>query len=402
MKARNISERVVSVGAVDWDRRLFDALIPLPDGTSYNAFLVRGKEKTALIDAVDPAFTETLLSNLAGLERLDYLVANHAEQDHAGAITAVLARFPETVVLCTPKCKDFLADELHLSPERVRTVADAETLSLGDRTLEFLHMPWVHWPETMTTWMPEERTLFSCDFFGSHLAANELLMTDEGRALEAAKRYYAEIMMPFRPPIRGHLDRLSRFDVRLILPSHGPGWPKPSVILDAYRDWVSDKVKNTVVLPYVSMHGSTKVMVDALIDSLTLRGIAVERFDLSSVDLGRLAMALVDAATIVLATPAVLVGPHPHAVHAAYLANALRPKTRFAAVMGSFGWGNKVEETLAGLMKNLKVELLPSVMVKGLPRSADLKKIDELAEAVAQRHRSAGILSGEPHVIQEA
>ncbi|MFA6318248.1 MAG: FprA family A-type flavoprotein [Elusimicrobiota bacterium] len=402
MKARKISERITSVGAVDWDRRLFDALIPLPDGTSYNAYLVRGSEKTALIDTVDPPFMDLLFSNLKGTGRLDYVVANHAEQDHAGAIGAVLAKHPEAVLLCTPKCKDMLVDELHIAPERVRTVGDNEKVSLGDRTLEFLHMPWVHWPETMTTWLPEEKTLFSCDFFGSHLATNDLYVTDEARAHEGAKRYYAEIMMPFRPPIRGHLERLSKFGVELILPSHGPGWRRPAFIMDAYKDWTSESVKNTVVLPYVSMHGSTKVLVDALIEGLTARGIAVERFDLSSVDLGRLAMALVDAATVVIGTPAVLVGPHPHAVNAAYLANALRPKTRFASVIGSYGWGNKVVETLGGLMKNLKVEMLPPVLVKGLPRPDDLKKIEELAETVAQRHRAAGILSGETHVPQEA
>ncbi|MBI4676309.1 MAG: FprA family A-type flavoprotein [Elusimicrobia bacterium] len=402
MRPRAISDRIDSVGAVDWDRRLFDALIPLPDGTSYNAYVVKGSEKTALIDAVDPPFTDLLLRNLQAAGKLDFVVANHAEQDHAGAVSAVLGRHPKATLLCTPKCKDLLIDELHLAPERVRTVADGEKVALGDRTLEFLHLPWVHWPETMVTWLPEERTLFTCDLFGSHLATNDLYAADEARVYEAAKRYYAEIMMPFGSLIRGHLDKLSRYDVKLILTSHGPGYRRPGFILDAYRDWTSDAVKNTVVLPYVSMHGSTKVMADALADSLASRGVSVERFDLPTADLGRLAMALVDAATLVLGTPAVLVGPHPAAVNAAFLANALRPKLRFASVFGSFGWGNKIVETLSGLMKNLKVEMLPPVLVKGLPRADDIRKIEELAEAVASRHRAAGILSGEPHVTQEA
>ncbi|MBI5210230.1 MAG: FprA family A-type flavoprotein [Elusimicrobia bacterium] len=393
MKPRTISDRVSYVGAVDWDRRLFDALIPLPDGTSYNAYVVRGSEKTALIDTVDWPFAGALFEQLAGAGQPDFIVANHAEQDHAGAIGAALERFPGAVVLCTAKCKGLLVDELHIDPERVRPVEDGSKVSLGDRTLEFVSLPWVHWPETMATYLPEEGTLFSCDLFGSHLATTDLFATDERRVYEAAKRYYAEIMMPFHPLIRGHLEKLARYELKTILTSHGPGYRRPEFILDAYRDWTSDKVKNTVVLPFVSMHESTRRMADHLTAGLAERGVAVERFDLACVDLGKLAMALVDAATLVLGTPAVLAGPHPHAVGAAYLANALRPKTRFASIIGSYGWGHKAVETIAGLVKNLKVELLPPVMIKGAPRADDLKKLDELAEAVASRHRAAGILA---------
>jgi len=390
------------IGAVDWDRRLFDALIPLPDGTSYNAYLVRGSEKIALIDTVDPPMQDVLFEFLREVPRVDYVVAHHAEQDHAGTIGAVLEKYPAAQVLCTPKCKTLLIDELHIDEARFRTVENGEKVSLGDRTLEFIHMPWVHWPETMVTYLPEEKTLFSCDFFGSHLAANELWVDDDGdtfaptgrgRVYEAAKRYYAEIMMPFRTLIQKHLKTLENYPIETILTSHGPVYRKPEFIIDAYRDWSSDVPKNIAVIPFVSMHDSTRKMVDHLISALTKRGIIVERYNLADADIGKLAMSLVDAATIIVGTPTVLGGPHPKAVYAAYLANALRPKAKFATIIGSHGWASKAVDVLAATLSNLKLEIIPPVIIKGAPRTEDFAALDVLADSVERKHREAGLMA---------
>ncbi|OQY32563.1 MAG: MBL fold hydrolase, partial [Anaerolineaceae bacterium 4572_5.2] len=210
MKARQIKDNIFWVGAVDWDRRLFDDLIPLPDGTSYNAYLIQGSEKTALIDTVEPEMSHILLSRLEnlGVERIDYVIANHAEPDHSGTIPQILAQHPQAQVVCTPKCKKMLIDMELVPEDRFLTVEDGETLSLGNKTLEFIHTPWVHWPETMSTYLQEEKILFSCDFLGSHLASTDLYVTDEGQVYEAAKRYYAEIMMPFRKIIQKNLKKV--------------------------------------------------------------------------------------------------------------------------------------------------------------------------------------------------
>ncbi len=388
MKAKEIKRGIYWVGAEDWDRRLFDELIPLPDGTSYNSYLIRGGEKTALIDAVDPTMDSVLMTRLddLGVKKLDYLIANHAEQDHSGAIPAVLAKYPEARAVCTPKCRGLLMDLLGVPEGRITTVEDKETLSLGDRTLEFIHAAWVHWPETMLTYLKEDKILFPCDFFGSHLATSELYVNDEGRVYEAAKRYYAEIMMPFRTSIEKHLEKLKGYPIELIAPSHGPLHKRPEFIMEAYRRWVSDPPKNIVVLPYVSMHGSTRQMVDYFVEALMQRGVAVERFDLKSVDAGKLAMALVDAATLVVGVPTMLVGPHPLVTYAAFLANALRPKLRFASIIGSYGWGSQAKEQIINMIPNLKVELLEPIIVKGLPRKEDFKALDTLADAIAQKH----------------
>jgi flavorubredoxin len=394
MKPREIRPGIYAVGAVDWDRRLFDALIPLPDGTSYNSYFIKGSEKTALIDTVDPAMQQVLMHHLDLLGKdgidIDYVIANHAEQDHSGTLPKVLERYPGAKLVVTPKCKGMLMDLLMIPEGRFITVEDKQTISLGDRTLEFIHAPWVHWPETMLTYLREERILFPCDLFGSHLATNELYVTDEGQVYEAAKRYYAEIMMPFRSNIEKHLERLKEYHIDIIGPSHGPLHNKPNFIMEAYRDWVSGKPKNIVVLPYISMHGSTQRMVEYFVDALTDRGVTVQQFNLAVTDLGKLAMALVDAGTLVIGTPTVAVGPHPNVAHAAFVANVIRPKAQFLSIIGSYGWGSKAVEQLSAMIPNLKVEVLPPVISKGFPKEETFKALDNLADAIAQKHKERG------------
>jgi flavorubredoxin len=393
MVAREVCRDIFWVGALDWDRRLFDELIPLPHGTSYNSYLVKGSEKTALIDTVDPTKEYELISNLVklGVEKIDYIIANHAEQDHAGSLPMMLEFFPNAQIVTNEKCRDLLIALLHLPPERFRVIKDRETLSLGDRTLEFLLTPWTHWPETQITFLREDRILFPCDLFGSHIATSDLFMRDERTTYLPAKRYYAEIMMPFRASIRGYLEKVNALSVAMIAPSHGPIYRNPQFILDAYADWTSDAVKNEVVIPYSSMHGSTQKMVDYLVDALLARGITVHPFNLSKTDVGELAMALVDPATVVIATPTVLFGPHPQVMYATYLANLLRPKVRFASVIGSYGWGGKAVETIVKMLDHLKVEVLEPVMVRGLPDEAAMRGLDRLADDIVKKHQEIRI-----------
>jgi len=392
---RQLKPNVYAVGAIDWDSRLFDRLIPLPDGTSYNAYLVKGSEKTALLDTVDPTKTETLLNNLVnlGVNKIDYVIAHHAEQDHSGSLPDVLLIYPDAKVVTNPKCKGMLIDLLGIEDEKFITVEDGEALSLGDKTLEFVYIPWVHWPETMGTYLKEDKILFPCDFFGAHLASSSLFVDDEAVVYESAKRYYAEIMMPFRRQINANLAKLDEMEIDIIAPSHGPVHNRPEFIVDAYKDWASDTVKNEVVVPYVSMHGSTAKMVSHFVEALIERGIAVKQFELSAVDIGKLAIALVDAATVVIGSPTVLAGPHPCAAYAAFLANALRPKTKFASIIGSYGWGGKMLEQLTGMMSNLKAEILEPVLAKGEPKEDDFVALDRLADEILAKHKELGILN---------
>jgi flavorubredoxin len=215
---RKLQEDIFEVGAIDWDARLFDRLIPLPDGTSYNSYLIKGKEKTALIDTVDPSRTHVLLDNLmqCDIDKIDYIISHHAEQDHSGSLPEVLLMYPEAKVVTNPKCKQMLMDLLDIDQEKFITVEDGQELSLGNKTLRFIYTPWVHWPETMVTYIKEDKILFSCDFFGSHLATSDLFVNDEAAVYESAKRYFAEIMMPFRKQVNSNIDKLIGLKINII------------------------------------------------------------------------------------------------------------------------------------------------------------------------------------------
>ena len=393
-KLRQIKPDIFSVGAVDWDRRLFDELIPLPDGTSYNSYLIKGSEKIALIDTVDPTKQHELVENLKELkiDKIDYIVTNHAEQDHSGALPEILNIYKNARVVTNKKCKDMLMNLLLIPENKFITVNDRETISLGDKTLEFIYAPWVHWPETILTYLIEDKILFSCDLFGSHLATSDLFITDKAKIYEAAKRYYAEIMMPFRTIIKKNLEKIKDLEIEIIATSHGPIYDKPEFIINAYKEWISDDVKNEVIIPYISMHGSTKKMVDYLVNALMERDITVKPFNLTATDIGELAISLVDVATIVIASPTILVGPHPTVVYAAYLTNVLRPKIKFLSIIGSYGWGGKMVKQLSDMIPNLKVELIDPVIIKGFPKEDDFKALDRLADDILRKHKENNIV----------
>jgi flavorubredoxin len=179
--------------------------------------------------------------------------------------------------------------------------------------------------------------------------------------------------------------------VDFIAPSHGPVYDRPVFILDAYRDWITETPKNEVLVAYITMHGSTELLAGRLVDALAERGVTVNQFNLAGVDLGKLAITLVDAGTVILGSPAVHVGLHPNVAYAAFLVNALRPRAKFATLIGSYGWGHQMTEQVLALIPNLKAEILPPVLVKGLPGAADFQAIDDLAETIARKHKELGL-----------
>ena len=387
---KKIIDNVYSVGAVDWDRTVFDSLIPLPYGTTYNSYFIFGSEKNVLIDTVEPSKERVLIENLKFLNvsKIDYIVAHHAEQDHSGSLPKILELYPEAKVVTNSKCKEMLRDHLLIADDRFIVVNDGDALSLGDRTLKFIFAPWVHWPETMFSYLVEDKILFTCDFLGSHLATSDLFATHGSKVYGAAKRYYAEIMMPFRQNIKNNLAKIKDLPIRYIGTSHGPMYDDPQFMIDAYKKWIDDKCKNEVVVPYASMHGTTKVMAEYLVDSLISKGVTAKPFNIPTGDIGEFAMALVDAATIVFGSSTVLSGSHPGIIFAAYLANSLRPKARYFSVIGSYGWGGKMTDQIVGMIPLIKGELVSPVVIKGYPKEGDFTSLDHLADEIFTRHKA--------------
>lgn len=388
MAVLKVRDDIFSVGAIDWDRRLFDQLIPLPHGTSYNSFVIKGSEKTVLIDTVYPPKLQELLSNLEKLQvdRLDYIVSNHAEPDHSGSLPVILEKYPGAKVVTNAKCKELIQTHLKISEDKFITVENSTEISLGNKTLKFMLSPWVHWPDTMFTHLPEDKILFTTDFMGSHLATSDLYAVEEGAVYEAAKRYYAEIMMPFRPQVRKYTEQIKNMDLELIVPSHGPIYKRPEFIIDAYAEWAADEAKPEVVIPFVSMYESTGKMVYHLADALMEKGLKVTIINLPEGDLGELAVALVNAKAVVFGASMVLAAPHPAAVYAAAITNALKPKAKYFSAIGSYGWadqlGMKMADQLKSFMPSLRAEMINPVFVKGSPTEETFNKLDTMAEEI--------------------
>lgn len=388
MKTIDLRPNISWLGVVDRKLRSFDELFSLPAGTTYNCYLVRGSEKTALIDSVEPSYADALLDKLEalGVTSLDYVVVNHAEQDHSGALPRLLQRYPEARVFATDLAKDLLVQHLELDGEKISAVDDQQTLSLGDQTLRFLHFPWVHWPETMVTYLEEAQLLFTGDLFGCHLAVDEILGGDDPRVPREVRRYYACIMMPYRRVIEGNLPKLAELKPDLIAPSHGPIVTDTAEMLERYRRWVADPPENLAVIPYISMHNSTRKMAEQLAEMLEARGVRTELFNLGDQDMGALAMALVDAATVIFASATVLGGAHPAAASAAFHLNMLRPKIRHASVIGSYGWSTLIQDQLVELMPDLDLDFIDPVVIRGRARPEHVAQLEALAERVARRH----------------
>ena len=394
MKFKEIKNNIFYCGLNDCDRTIFDELIPLEHGTSYNSYLVKGSEKTAIIDTMYPPKTEEYLQNLENnnITKVDYIIANHGEQDHSGSIPALLKKYPEAIVVTNAKCKENIKEMLLVPDEKIRVINDKEEFSLGDKTLRFIIAPGVHWPDTMFTYIVEDNLICTCDFLGAHYTFEDIFADDSKELEHSAKRYYAEIMMPFRTMCKKYTKLVRELNPEMILPSHGPIYKNPSFILDLYEDWSADEGKNLVLLPYVSMYGSVEEMIDYLVKKLEAKGIKTEKYDIVDGDLGDLAMSLVDATTIVLGSSMVLAGPHPMAVNIAYLANVLRPKAKVATFVGSYGWGGNLFGKLGELLSGLKLDVIEPLLVKGKPKEDDYKRLDEIAEAIYEKHKALNLI----------
>jgi flavorubredoxin len=382
-----ISQNIYWVGVRDWNRRLFDALIPLPKGTTYNSYLVVGTNKKALIDTVNPGFENELderIRKVVDPSDLDYVIMNHAEPDHAGSIPYMMSINSKAKLITSSKGAK-MAQTFYKVPEnRIKTVTDGETIDLGGKTLRFIEAPMLHWPETMFTYVPENKTLFPCDFFGLHVA--EGLYDDEVEDMILfAQRYFGEIMMPFRFNAQKAMEKIKDLKIDMIAPSHGPIHKNPERILGAYKKWANGETKQKAIIVYVTMWKSTEKMIQAMAETLASEGIEIVRHNLTVADISDVARDLVDSRAIVLGTPTVLGGAHPLAVYASYLVKALRPPTKYAVVLSSYGWGGGAIKHVQEVLGPTKMEVVGAVDVNGPPTEKDIQQVIDLGRVLAKK-----------------
>jgi flavorubredoxin len=339
---RALTDDIFWVGHVDWTVRDFHGY-ETGRGSTYNSYLVLD-EKPALVDTVKAPFAADLLANVAErieLPKIAYVVCNHAEPDHSGALPEVMKALPQAELVCDAKCREALSAHYDTSGWRFKVVKDAETLSLGRRTLQFFETRMVHWPESMATYVPEERLLFSMDAFGQHLATAERF-DDEvplDLVMAEAKTYYANILMSLGTPIGRTLDRLSKLQLDIVAPSHGVIWRKHfPEILDAYRRWVSLEAKPKVLVVYDTMWKSTETMAQAILEGATQPGVEARLMSIRATGNTEIATEALDAACIAFGSATLNNCLMPQAAATLTYLKGLKPTGKAGLFFGSYGW----------------------------------------------------------------
>lgn len=385
------NEKVINLSVKHPQRRLFDSLVYMPEGTSYNSFFIKGGKYNALIDCSDPEKEAEYMEGLVNenIEKIDYIVLLHAEQDHSGLIHVVKNKYPHAKIVCTEKVRQLMQIHFVLHDDDFLIYKQGEILSLGDTTLEFYPVPFAHWPDNTMVHMMPDNILFSSDLFGSHSTSYSETYEAADPVYRSARSYFSEIMMPFRKNIAKHVKTVKDINPLIIAPAHGPIWLNPAEIINLYDKWTSDHVRPFVTIPFVSMHESTKIAVEFFAGRLKSNGIEVRTRNLAEkpeslmIETGELIYDLVDAAGIVFAFPTVLGGPHPAILYAAMTANAMSPKTLINGMICSYAWASKAADTVNAVTGSFKGEKMDPLMIKGIPVDEDYKKLEEYADELA-------------------
>jgi flavorubredoxin len=362
MMNTTLYENIHWVGAVDWNIRDFHSYETVR-GATYNAYLVQD-EKTALIDTVKAPFAETLLENVAArceASKVDYVVCNHAELDHAGSLPRVLQAMPQATLLCDKKCAAALGEHFDTSGWKIQTVGAGESISLGKKTLQFVETPMVHWPESMATYVPEAKLLFSMDAFGQHYATN-VRFDDEADmdiVMHEAKKYYANIILPYGKSVLQTLDKLAALPIDIIATSHGVIWRKNlPTILTAYRNWASHRPSPKVLVIYDTMWESTEQMARAILDGASLPGVRASLIHVRRSNLTHIATEVLDAAAVAFGSATLNRGMMPMAAATLCYLEGLRPMNKAAVAFGSYGWGVGGAEAVQQSLERLEWDIV--------------------------------------------
>ena len=388
--SNTLRENIDWVGYVDWSVRDFHGYAT-HRGATYNSYLIRD-EKTALIDTVKGPYARNLLDNiseLTELENVDYVICNHAEPDHSGAMAKVLKALPNATLVCNAKCEKALSQHHDTTGWKVQLVKSGDTLSLGKRTLQFIDTPMVHWPESMFTYAQEDKILFSMDAFGQHYATS-LRFDDEVMictAMEEAKVYYANIVTPFGRQVANVLKAAEVLDIEMIAPSHGVIWRKHvSEIVEAYRNWSAYRPKRKVLVIYDTMWNSTGQMAQAIHEGASIDGVTAELIDIRASNLTKIAADVLDAATIAFGSSTLNNGLLPMAGAVLTYLKGLRPAGKVGFAFGSYGWMTGGPAAVEEYYKALKWELVREPLVaQYCPTEEVLEECRKAGRALAEK-----------------
>lgn len=387
---QEVNNNVFWVGAKHPDLKIFDELFPTHNGTTYNAYVVCGQQKTALIDTVKAPFTDEFIDKVescVGLNKIDMVIINHTEPDHSGALARLLEKRPDLPVYCTRPAQNFLGQLLN-KPFNAHVVSDGEEVDLGGRKLRFILAPYLHWPDTMFTYLVEDAVLFPCDAFGAHYCASKLFDDEIPDFSKDFHFYFDCIMRPFKDKVRDAVSKVDALELNMICPSHGPiRRTDPRAVVDSYRRWSALPPKQPnprALMLTLSSHGNTRCMAASIREELEAHNFNVVELRMCEMRDNDLRDELELADLILVGTATINRDAPPQAWHALSLFSLVTPKAKMAGVFGSFGWSGEavklVEERLKGLRFKLPV---PGLTLRFTPSEDNIHECREFASQLA-------------------
>lgn len=384
-----LADNIYWIGVVDWNIRDFHGY-NTKRGSTYNAYLIQD-EKTALIDTVKYMFGDELLRNISSIidpEKIEYIVVNHVEMDHSSSLPMIAKAAKNATIITSERGKDAIIE--HYGPNfNIKTVKSGDTLKLGQRTLSFLEAPMLHWPDSMFTYIVEDKILMPNDAFGQHLASGQRFddEVDEHILMEEAQIYYANILMLLGPQITRKIQEVVQMGlpISMIAPSHGIIWRKdPTKIIQAYLNWSSGNAKKKVAVVFDTMWGSTDKMARAIAEGVISEGVEVKLLKLRSSDNTEAATEILDSKAVIVGSPTLNNGMFPTLGSFMTYITGLKPKNKIWSFFGSFGWGGGAVRGMTEMARKAGFEVHePGVEIKYIPEQEDLKKCFELGKQIA-------------------
>lgn len=377
------------VGAIDWNIRSFHGYIT-PRGTTYNAYLIVD-EKIALVDTVKAPFFNEMLERIEEIvkpEEIDYVISNHVEIDHSGALPMTMKLTKNAELIATERGKSGLT-KYYKTNWRFTTTKERSELSLGKRKLSFIEIPMLHWPDSMVTYVEGDNILLSSDAFGQHLATSQRFddQVDLNIVMKEAAKYYANIIMPFGTVVQNALIRLQDLKINIIAPAHGIIWrTNPERIVETYSKWARGESKNKILIIYDTMWGSTEIIAKALLDAISGEDVEVGWFNLSKTDDSEVVTQVLDAKALLVGSPTLNNGMFPTVARFLAYLKGLRPKGKIGACFGSYGWGGGAVKAMEEELRRTGIEVVESNLdFRFVPDKEELQKAKEFGKAIAQR-----------------
>ncbi|MFQ5974821.1 MAG: FprA family A-type flavoprotein [Candidatus Hydrothermarchaeales archaeon] len=384
-----LKEGVYWVGAVDWNIRDFHGYA-LPNGTTYNAYLIVD-DKIALVDTVKNNFYGEMLGRIKEIvdpNEIDYVISNHVEMDHSGSLPMIMKDAPNAKIFATQKGREGLCDYYECDwPFTV--VKTGDELSLGAKTLSFLEAPMLHWPDSMFTYIKEDRILLPNDAFGQHIASIQRFDDELDGAVELAAEYFANILMPFAPLVLKQLKKVQELgiEIDIIGPSHGIIWrDHPERIIEAYTKWGQGLTKEKALIIYDSMWGSTEMMAKAILEGVVSEGVEAGIYHLRKTEWSEIIEEVLDAKALIIGSPTLNRGMFPTVAGFLTYLKGLRPRNKMAAAFESYGWGGGASKDVNEMLHQMRLEVIePALRVKFRPKEGAIEQCKDFGRDIAKR-----------------